>query len=247
MAKKFDDVKAVRVSSRGIHMLEKGKKRVLTFERTGKLAGTKAAADPQGLFVDPSATVVVSNKKGLLIGDRPFVFAVPEEKGPKPLENIQVAVRDRLGDSFIYDDKQKKVLRFDSDGKLKGSFPDSTRREVFRIEIDQVGNLILLDKKDRSVSVYTPGGRRVALIKKTGQGWDLKKPADIAVDPAGYFYILDEEPRVVVFDPSYKFVTLLTAQSLGGGVLKKPVSFDVDSSGDLYVYDNDAKALIRFH
>jgi hypothetical protein len=88
----------------------------------------------------------------------------------------------------------------------------------------------------------------VARIQRRGEKWELKKPVDIAVDPAGYFYILDEDQaQVGVFDPSYRFVTLLTAQKLGGGVLKKPVTFDVDGSGDIYVFDDGAKSLIRFH
>ena len=107
---------------------------------------------------------------------------------------------------------------------------------------------ILISGKDRSVTVFTPGGRRVARLERKGQKWDLNRPTDIAVDPAGYFYVLDErQPQVVVFDPSYRFVTLLTAQNLGGGVLKKPISLDVDGSGDIYVYDDDADALMRFH
>jgi TolA-binding protein len=248
MADKFKDVEAVRVSTRGVHLLERGKKRVLTFERTGKLAGTKAAADPRGLFIDAEGMIVVANEKGLLMGERPFVLAVPEEKGPKPLDKIRVAVRDRLGDVYVYDDKQKKVLRFDSEGTLKGSFPDATPRKVLRLELDKLGNVILLDEDDRSVSVYTPAGRRVARMERKGRQWNMERPTDIAVDPAGYFYILDErQPQVVVYDPSYNFVAVLTAQNLGGGVLKKPISLDVDGSGDIYVYDDDAKSLIRFH
>jgi sugar lactone lactonase YvrE len=116
------------------------------------------------------------------------------------------------------------------------------------LEIDKLGNLVLLDRKDRSVSVYTPGGRRVVRLERKGQSWDLDRPTDIAVDPAGYFYILDEKrPQVVVFDPSYRFVALLTAENLGGSVLKKPISLDVDGSGDIYVYDDGTKSLIRFH
>jgi len=114
--------------------------------------------------------------------------------------------------------------------------------------LDKNGNIIFLEKKDRTVAVYSPAGRRLARIQRRGEKWDLKKPVDFAVDPAGYFYLLDEDlSQIVVFDPSYKFVVLLSSQSLGGGVLKKPVALDVDSSGDIYVYDDGAKALLRFH
>jgi len=67
------------------------------------------------------------------------------------------------------------------------------------------------------------------------------------VDPAGYFYVLDErDVQVAVFDPSYRFLTLLSTENLGG-VLEKPITFDVDAFGDIYVYDDEEKELIRLH
>jgi TolA-binding protein len=248
MKDKFKDIESIKISAQGVQVLERGRKRVLTFETNGRLAGTKSAADPKGMVVDPRGVLVIANEKGLLIGERPVILSVPEEKGPKPLENVRAAVRDRLGDTFVYDNKQKKVLRFGPEGKVKGSFPDSTPREVMRLELDRNGNIIFLEKKDRTVAVYSPAGRRIARIQPRGEKWDLKKPTDFAVDPAGYFYLLDEDlAEIIVFDPSYKFVTKLGSQSLGGGILEKPVALDVDGSGDIYVYDDDEKAILRFH
>lgn len=242
------DVGAVKISPEGIHVLERGRKRVLTFDSNGKLQTTKAVADPRGLSVDPRAMMVVANEKGLLIGDRPLVLNIPDEKESKPLERVRAAVRDRLGDIYVYDDNEKKILRFDSEGQLKGSFPDGTRREILRLELDDNGNVILLGKKDRSVEVFSSDGRRIAHIERRGEKWDLEEPTDIAVDPAGYFYLLDQKrPQVAVFDPSYRFVTLLTAQNLGGGILGKPIALDVDSSGDIYAYDDDTDTLHRLH
>ncbi len=247
MSQKFKDVRSVRISPLGVHLLEKGRDRVVTFQRNGKLVGTKAAVDPQSLTVDPRGTMVLANDKSLRIGERQLVLAVPDNNGLKPLDNLRVAVRNRLGDLFVYDDSQKKVLRFNPNGEFISPFPDSAPREVLRLEVDGIGNLILLEKKNRSVDVYTPGGRRLAHIARRGEQWELKKPTDIAVDPAGYFYLLDEGlAQVAVFDPSYRFLTLLSNADLGG-VLKKPISLDVDGSGDIYVYDEGAKTLIRFH
>ncbi len=246
---KFKDVKTLRISISGIHVLERGRKRVLTFDRDGKLAGTIGSADPYDMFIDPRGGVIVTNSKGLTIGGQPAVFAVPgDEKGPKQLEKIRVAVRDRLAEVYLYDEKQKQILRFDAAGKLLGPFPDSNRREVLRMEIDRNGNILVLDKKDRDVVVFSPSGRTIARLKKNGSSWSFKKPVDIALDPAGYLYLLDQDQaQVAVFDGSYNFVTLLNTQSLGGGVLQKPVTLDVDASGDLYVYDDKEKAIIRLH
>ncbi|MFQ5790555.1 MAG: tetratricopeptide repeat protein [Acidobacteriota bacterium] len=248
LADKFKDVVAVRISPQGIHVLERGRKRILTFDLRGKLTGTQSTVNPRGLAVDPQGALIVANEKGLVIESTPRVFTVPEEKGPRQLEKIRLATRDRLGDIYVYDERQKKILRFEPSGKLIGAFPDASPREILRMEVDRAGNLVFLEKKGRAVVIYSPTGQRRGRIEKRGEKWDFKKPIDIAVDPTGYLYLLDEErPQVAVFDPSYQLVTLLSEQNLGGGVLKKPVTLDVDASGDLYVYDDKEKALIRLH
>ena len=106
----------------------------------------------------------------------------------------------------------------------------------------------MLDKKDRNVTVYSQEGRAVAkIVTKRGQ-LNMKRAADIALDPAGYLYILDQDSsQVAVFDAAYQFLTVLSPQSLGAGALEKPLTLDVDASGDLYVYDDKAKAIVRLH
>ena len=244
---KFKDVLALRLSPSGIHVLEKGKKRVATFDATGKLTGTQAAGAPKTLSVDPQGTLVVANQKAVIIGGLATVLKVPDEKGQKPLEKIAAATRDRFGNLYVYDESQRKVIRFDPSGSVKGPFPDSTPREVLLLEVDSSGNIMIMDKKDRSVEVFTPDGVRTAHLQKRGAKWALKKPVDVAVGGAGYIYLLDQDSgQVVVFDPSYQFVALLPPSNLGGGALGKPTTLDVDGTGALYVYDDKAKTVIRF-
>ncbi len=248
IADKFKDVKAVRVSVGGIHVLERGRKRVITFDRTGKLAGTKAAVDPYSLAVDPRGQLVIANSKGVVIEGQPKAFNVPTEDGPEQLEKIHAAARDRLGEVYIFDQKRKNVLRFNDSGELLGAFPDNNKREVLALEVDKRGNLVMLVKSDRSVNVYNPAGRTLARITTKKGKLNLKKAVDIALDPAGNLYILDQDQaQIAVFDASYKFLTMLTAQNLGGGALSKPISMDVDASGDLYVYDDKEKSLFRLN
>ena len=141
-------------------------------------------------------------------------------------------MRDRLGDLFVYDDNLKHVARFDQDGNWVGPFPDSSRREILRIEVDTRGNLMFLEKKDRLVTIHSPEGRLVAKIPSRAAGYELKKTVDIAIDPAGYIYLLDQDrAQVAVFDAFYRFVALLGPQELGNGAIGKPISLDVDASG----------------
>jgi TolA-binding protein len=245
---KLTDVMAVRASAGGIHVLERDKKRIMTFDRQGKLAGSQQAVEPYGLSVDARGELVVANERAVVVDGKPITFAVPSEKGPKPLEKIRLAVRDRLGELYVYDENEKKLLRFNPSGDLIGPFPDATPREILRVEMDPIGNLLLLDKRDRDVTVLSPEGRVIARIQTQKGQWGMKKAVDIALDPAGYLYILDEqEAKIAVFDASYQFVTLLNQQSLGGGALTKPVTLDVDASGDIYVYDEKEKAIVHLY
>ena len=248
LADKFKDVKAVRVSPEGIHVLERGRKRVLTFDRSGNLASTKGAGDANGLSVDPRDQLVVATDKSVVLDGKPQIFTVPSDDGPEPLEKIKWATRDRLGEVYIFDEKQKQILRFSDSGELIGAFPDNSPREALALEVDNRGNLVVLEKKNRDVMVYSPEGRPLTKIAtKRGGPVTLKKAVDIALDPAGYLYILDEdEAQIAVFDAAYQYLTTLTAQSLGGA-LEKPKTMDVDASGDLYVYDDKPKAIIRLH
>jgi TolA-binding protein len=243
---KLEDVVAVRVSASGIHVLERDKKRIMTFDRSGKLSGSQQAVEPYGLFVDPRGELVVANDRAVVVEGKPVTFAVPSEKGPKPLEKIRMAVRDRLGDIYVYDEDQKKLLRYSGGTDLAGPFPDANPRELLTIDMDAVGNLVLLDKRDRDVSVFGPEGRLVARIQTQKGEWGLKKAVDVAIDPAGYLYVLDEEEaKIAVFDAAYQFVTLLTQQNLGPSALTKPTTLDVDAWGDLYVYDEKEKAIVH--
>ncbi len=245
---KFKDVMAVRISAGGIHVLERGRKRIVTFDRKGALASTKGAGEPYGLMVDPRGQLVVATEKAVVLDGKPIIFTIAGKDGPEPLEKIRFAARDRLGEIYVYDDKQKQILRFDESAQLIGAFPDNTPREILALEVDQLGNLIVLEKKKRDVFVYSPEGRAlVKIVTKKGQ-IDFKKAVDIALDPAGYLYILDEEgAQIAIFDAAYKYLTTLTAQSLGGGAIEKPQTMDVDASGDLYVYDDKSKAVVRLY
>ena len=242
---KFKDVKALRISPSGIHLLERGRKRVVSFDFSGTFAGSKAAGDPYGLFIDSAGDLVIANAKGVVAEDTSRVFTVPAKDGPDPLDKIRWAVRDRLGELFVYDDDQRKVFRYGLEGELLGPFPDATPRKIRTMEIDAAGNIILFDN-DRQVTVYSPEGELRHQIKTKRSPLNMGKARDIATDSAGYLYILDEgKSSIAVFDASYQLVAHLESQSLGHGALNKPTSLDVDASGDLYVYDDKAKAIIR--
>jgi len=248
LTQKLKDVQGVAVTPTSLYVLDGGRKQLLNFDWSGKLVGSTAAVDPRGVTVDARGTIVVANEKGVLLGTTPQGFTVPDEKGPKPLEAIRAVVRDRLGDLYLYDADQKRVLRFDRGGKLLGPFPNATPREVVKLELDANGDLFILDKKDRTIGIYRPDGQALGSITLRGQGYDFKKPVDMALDPAGFLYVLDQESaQVAVYDPAFKLVARLLPSSLGAGVLKKPAAIDVNESGDLFIYDDELKSVVKLH
>jgi TolA-binding protein len=244
-AQRLKGVAGIRVSSGGLQVLDSDRKQLLSFDEKGKLIGSAGVGEPRGLTIDARGTVIVANEKGLLVGSTPVSLSVPEEKGPKPLEKIRAAVRDRLGDLFVYDADKKQVLRFDREGRPKGPFPNANQRELQALEMDETGNLYMLDRKERAVAIYRPDGQAVANIPLRGQSFEFKKPAELALDPTGFLYVLDEESQIAIFDPAYQLVARLASANLGGGALKKPRAIDVAESGDIYVYDDDLKSVLR--
>jgi tetratricopeptide (TPR) repeat protein len=248
LSEKPKEVVGVRIGLDGVFVLDEGRKRLHQLDNSGKVAKSTTSPDPRGLFIDARGAVVVVNEKGLSVSGAPLSFSIPEEKGPKPLEKIRAAARDRLGDLFVYDGDRKKVFRYDAQTQLKGPFPDAEERDIQALALDAADRLLMLERRERAVLVCRPNGGISAKIPLKGQGFELKKPVDMVLDPAGFLYVLDEEAGVVaVFDPDYRPITRWGPAELGAGAVKKPRALAVNESGDLYVYDHDLKNVVRLH
>ncbi len=73
-------------------------------------------------------------------------------------------------------------------------------------------------------------------------------PAAIAIDPSGYFYIVDPDAhRVQKFDRDFNFVTQWGGLGGGEGKFDYPRGVEVDSEGNIYVVDSGNHCVQKFN
>ena len=245
--KELRDVDMIRVGSARLHAISDDTALVLT--KTGRLLQAKSVSRARSLFVDDQDRVLIAGERHVLEGGAVYDgFSTLEPDGPRLLDRIRLAARDCSGNLLLYDSRQKRVLRFRHDATALGAFPDLTPREVERMEVDPSCRVLLYEKKEKEVVVYSSDGHVIARVPTRTKRYELKKLADIALDPYGNLYLLNRDPaQLAIFDPSYKLIAVLGSESLGHGTLEKPTSLDVGASGELFIYDDAKKEIIRLH
>jgi TolA-binding protein len=238
------DVRALAVAPGGTLWIASEKTRsAIPFDAAGKPSGGLSAEEPRALSLTPRGEVVLASRTAVRIGPKDVrSFTTPSPKPaspPEPVDKILAAAVTPGGSILVSDDQREKVLRFDAEGKYRGTFPDrdSARRRVIRIVVDGEGGILLLDREEKAVRVYDETGRALRSLGPAG----LRKPVDVAVDPFRNVYVADEEGGVLAFSPQGQM--LLT---LGGPELRRPKALTLDATGAVLVYDDRAEKILRY-
>jgi TolA-binding protein len=214
------------------------------FGPDGKAGASLATMDPRGLALSPSGELLVAARLAVRVGPKNIKsFTLPTQKPEEkdPLDRIEAAVLTPGGSMLISDGKRKRVYRFDAEDRFQGPFPDATEREVTRLVLDGEGAIVALDRERRTISVLDESGRVLRTVPPRGTGWELRKPADVAVDPFRNLYVADEEAGIFIFSPAGQLLG-----SISGGELRKPVALTLDPAGAVLVYDERAQKVLRF-
>ncbi|MCB1055520.1 MAG: tetratricopeptide repeat protein [Acidobacteria bacterium] len=100
--------------------------------------------------------------------------------------------QDPRGRIYVLDRKRGDVTRFATDGSSEGVFVHHDGRRPEALEIDDLGDVYILDRDSGRISVYDPGGQLLATLgPQLPGGIELKNPVDLAVDGAGRVIVLD--------------------------------------------------------
>jgi hypothetical protein len=99
----------------------------------------------------------------------------------------------------------------------------------------------MLDRGEKSVRVFDESGRALRVVATRGQGYELRRPVDVAVDPMRNTYVVDEEAGVLLFSPEGKLLTTLVADDV-----KRPKAVTLDPAGAVLVYDDKLERIVRF-
>ncbi len=120
-----------------------------------------------------------------------------EGKGREP---VDIAC-DRRGRLLVLDGRARSVTRF-ATGEDRGErlvAGDWDRAEA--LAVDAVGNIYVLDRGRRTIEVFDRVGKRLeGLGPSLPGGFELERPSDLTVDPAGRIWIADPRLGLVVLE-----------------------------------------------
>ncbi len=219
-------------------------KSVVPFSPEGKMGASVPGVGFGSLTFAPNGELMAAARLGVRVGPRDVrSYAVPTDKPgvPEPLERIQAAVMTPGGSVLVADGKKKRIYRFDPKQQYLGAFPDGKDRDVTRMTLDGEGGIVVLDQDARSVQVFDEAGRLLRSIPVRGAGYELRRPADVAVDPCRNLYVADREGGILVFSSQGQVLTVL-----GGPELRRPAALTLDPSGAVLVYDEKAERVLRY-
>jgi len=239
------DVRAILMTpDRTLWLASDKSNAAVPFDAAGKIGSSLTSQDVRGLSLSPRGELLVAARLAVRVGPKDIKsFAVPGDKPGvlEPLQHITAAVITSAGSVLVADEDKKRVYRFDGQYQFKGTFPDAKPRQVIRMVVDGEGGIALLDRDDKTVRVYDEAGKLLRSLPARGAGYELKRPADLAVDPLRNVYVADEEGSVLVFSAQGQLLT-----SLGGEALRRPKALTLDPSGAILVYDEKAQRVVRF-
>jgi hypothetical protein len=225
---------------------------VVVFDRDGKYLGAwgnGAVADPHGLKIvgdtvyttDRSDSVAKSftldGKVKLALGtpgkhsDTGEVKNWLVERAAGPFNHPTEMLPHPNGDIYVTDGyRNARVHRFAADGTLKTSWgsPGSGPGQFHlphSIAVDDDGNLLVADRSNKRIQIFTPEGKY--LNEWTGMGG----PNDISRGKDGNYYIAEQEDAgnpayCTVRDPQGKVLAKMASRHVHG--------IGVDSQGSIY-------------
>jgi DNA-binding beta-propeller fold protein YncE len=132
------------------------------------------------------------------------------------------------------------LYAFGRSGKEPGAF-DSP----LKVAVDLSDNIYVIDRSGRRLQKFDPQAKLLANV-------DLEerfhiRAVDVAIDPYGFAYLLDENQGIVVeLDSQGQFSGRLGSRGDGPGQFLKPMGLGLAPDGMIFVVDTGNKRLDRF-
>jgi len=110
--------------------------------------------------------------------------------------------RGELGRVYALAARAGQVVRLGREGVGHAVVLTGDWRRPVALDVDELGYVYVLDRGERAVDLFAPGGRRLARVgPDLGAGIELRQPVDVAVDGAGRLFIADAKlPYVLVLE-----------------------------------------------
>jgi DNA-binding beta-propeller fold protein YncE len=201
--------------------------------------------DPSGVAVDPAGNVWVvenDNKRvQKLAPDGSPLLVFGGDAGFSDPRQLALAPS---GDVYVTD-LNGSVFRFAADGTLLGTFGQGL--ETPRgIAVDQAGNVLVADRDQFRVAVFSPTGELLRTISRPLSRGALYA-MDVAVDPSGDIWVLTDGNGLMKFSPSGDLLATVF-ESLRGEDRPAYDAFGIvaEAGGSVLVADTQLGRILRY-
>jgi hypothetical protein len=158
---------------------------------------------------------------------------------------VSAVATDRDDRVFVFHRGPKPALVFDRDGTFLRGWGDEHLKTPHGLRIDAGGNVWVTDIGTHQVLKFDPDGKLLLALGKKGEPGDapdrFDRPTDVAVTPAGDFYVTDGygNSRVLKFDRAGKLLRQWGKEGTGPGEFDLPHAIVLDAAGRVYVGDRE--------
>ncbi len=223
-------------------LLDVGEGGVSVVTAAGSLSRVIPGQDVRGAVADRRGTIVLVLKSGLLPERGPMRAVLVPRAGnePKPLNDITAAVVLSTGGWVVADRGTDAIYRFGPTLANTGL----TAQRADRLALNDRDVVAALDRQKKEIAFMAPDGRLAGKIGTRGTGWEFDNPVDIAFDPLGHLYVLDEGTGTIdVFSGTMPatLLTRFTAADKSLASLRDTSAFAIDRAGRAYVYSRRAE------
>lgn len=241
-AGRLKDGIAVGVDKTG-NVIFVNKSAALVLNPSGATIRSLSGTETRGFFFDQDGRAILTRDGNIVPdGGQPIVLSVSSSDGrPRALEEIPGGAATATGELLVIDRKAHAVARFSPAGKHLGTFSSG---DADRLAIDASGNVAILDRDNKSITVVDPDGRGARKIVVSGYAPD--NPVDLAFDALGHLYVLDRgrsSVYILTTGRAPKLLASFTVPEKHPGSFTRAAAFALDEAGRLYIYDERAERI----
>ncbi len=197
-----------------------------------------------GLGLTPSGPAADQPRPARFPDYRP-VKGWPQLPADLKLGPVSAVAANAAGRVYVCHRGQRPIVVFDRAGKYLRSWGDGLLQTPHGLRVDPAGNVWVTDMAAHVVLKFDPAGKLLLTLGKRNQPGAtpdrFNRPTDVAVAPAGEFYVADGygNARVVKFSREGKYISEWGRKGTGPGEFHLPHAIFLDDKGRVYVGDRE--------